>query len=93
MNQNELDNLEKRIEKLTLPKSKLGSSLKLNEKIDSFSIAMDLVGGVIGGLIVGVICGNFFGHKTLCLIISMFLGIAAGGKLVWLGIKGKNNVS
>jgi len=85
VNQNELDNLKKRIEKFKPPIT----ILKLNKKTDSFSIAFDLVSGVIGGLIAGVICGNFFGHKTLCLIICMFLGIAAGGRLVWLSINGK----
>lgn len=86
--QEELDVLKKRIDKFKpLPQK----SNVTKDKLDAFSISIEIVAGVIVGLITGVILDKIFTTKPLFLIICLSMGMVASARIIWQKVKNNKN--
>ena len=62
-----------------------------NNKVNAFSISIEIVAGVIVGLITGILLDKIFTTKPLFLIICLVLGMVASAKIIWLKVKNSKN--
>ena len=62
-----------------------------NNKLDAFSISIEIVAGVIVGLITGILLDKMFTTKPLFLIICLILGMIASAKVIWQKVKNSND--
>lgn len=86
MSINDLDEIQKRINKLK--PEKITTEIKAkNNKLDPFEIASELVAGVLVGVITGVFFDKMFDSKPLFIIICLTLGIIASVRIIWQKIK------
>jgi F0F1-type ATP synthase assembly protein I len=84
--QEELDVLKRRIDKFKPPPQEPSVA---KDKLDAFSISIEIVAGVIVGLITGMILDKIFTTKPLFLIICLIMGMIASARVIWQ--KGKNS--
>ncbi|AFE52482.1 hypothetical protein MA5_01480 [Rickettsia prowazekii str. GvV257] len=79
MNTEKLKDIKARIKDF---KSYKTSNSKIQQKINPFSIALDLVSGTIVGLLIGILTDKFFNSKPLFLIIFTIIGMIAGFNII-----------
>jgi ATP synthase protein I len=60
---------------------------KKPQKTNPLNIATDLVSGVLVGLAGGFYLDKWLDTKPLFIIICLFLGIAAGFRMIWREMK------
>lgn len=88
MDNKELDKLRENIDKFKRDKFYLGRVKEpTNNKINAFTIAIELVAGTIVGLITGIFFDRMFDSRPLFLIICLLLGILATVRTIWQKIK------
>lgn len=88
MDNKELDKLKENIDKFKRDKLYLGKlNEPINNQLNAFTIAIELLAGTIVGLISGIFFDRMLGSKPLFLIICLLLGILATGKTIWQKMK------
>ena len=86
-NEKQLESLKERIVKL----KPIAQTQKFrNNKLDAFSISIEIVAGVIVGLMTGILLDRIFTTKPLFLIICLTLGMIASAKVIWQKVKNNN---
>ncbi len=86
-NQEDLDKLKENIDKFKRDKLIQKEFKVSTNKVNAFTIAIELVAGTIVGLITGVFFDRIFNTRPLFLIICLLLGILASVKTIWQKIK------
>ena len=89
--QDELSAAEERLKQLRLRRSLFRTKGKrATGEVGPLSIAIDLVSSIMVGLLIGFWLDKFFDSKPICMIIFLFIGSLAGGKIIWQKLNIKN---
>lgn len=89
MGKNQLEILQKRIEKLKIAKPKLTNQIA--NQSQALNIVAELLAGVIVGLVIGLFLDKIFDSKPLCLIICLIAGNIASLYAIWQRINTNKN--
>lgn len=87
---NEIDDLQKRIEKIKASKDKNSFTKNTSEYNLAMTVATELVAGLVVGVIIGVFLDKVFDSKPLFLILCLLFGMVASFRTIWKKMDRKN---